>query len=268
MIKQLRHWCLLACFATFTGFFYPAPPSLSAERPPLRQVGLHVGPGYGGKTVALSMGQQLIVTLPLRPHDNNHWYVAYNSGGVLKLIAGPDERRSRKWTPRKYSQEVFYFRRESPGTANLVLDQKYWSKPMILTVVDVSPTPAPPPPPPPPPSPPVKQKLVLRGVHFDFNETSIRRGDAAVLDEAVMTMKENPNAVINVNGYCDSIGSEVYNLRLSEYRGNAVANYLLNSGILATQLRVNGYGKTGFVATNNTAEGRAQNRRVELVPNE
>ena len=47
---------------------------------------------------------------------------------------------------------------------------------------------------------------------------------------------------------------------------NAVANYLLNGGIHATELRVTGYGKTNFVATNKTAEGRAENRRVELVP--
>jgi outer membrane protein OmpA-like peptidoglycan-associated protein len=109
---------------------------------------------------------------------------------------------------------------------------------------------------------------VLRGVHFDFNKAIIRPGDAAVLDEAISTLKANPGVVVNVNGYCDSIGSEDYNLRLSEYRGNAVANYLLSGGIQATQLRVHGYGKTGFVATNRTSEGRAQNRRVELVPEE
>lgn len=109
---------------------------------------------------------------------------------------------------------------------------------------------------------------MLRGVHFDFNKYNIRPGDTAVLDEAVTTLKANPNVVINVNGYCDAIGSVDYNLALSERRGNAVANYLLNGGIQATQLRVHGYGKTGFVATNRTAEGRAQNRRVELVPEE
>ena len=109
---------------------------------------------------------------------------------------------------------------------------------------------------------------MLRGVHFDFNKAIIRPGDAAVLDEAVTTLKANPNVVINVNGYCDAIGNEEYNKSLSRKRGNAVANYLLNSGIQATQLRVHGYGKTDFVATNKTAEGRAQNRRVELVPEE
>ena len=130
------------------------------------------------------------------------------------------------------------------------------------------PAPPPPPPPPPPAPPPVREKLILRGVHFDFNKAIIRPGDAAVLDEAVTTLKANPGVVIDVNGYCDAIGGVEYNQRLSERRGNAVANYLLNGGILATQLRVHGYGKTGFVATNRTAEGRAQNRRVELVPEE
>jgi outer membrane protein OmpA-like peptidoglycan-associated protein len=112
----------------------------------------------------------------------------------------------------------------------------------------------------------VAQKIVLRGVHFDFNKAIIRPGDAAVLDEAITTLKANPNVVIDVNGYCDAIGSMEYNLKLSERRGNAVANYLLNGGIQATQLRVHGFGKTDFVATNRTAEGRAENRRVELVP--
>jgi OOP family OmpA-OmpF porin len=110
--------------------------------------------------------------------------------------------------------------------------------------------------------------VVLRGVHFDFNQAAIRPGDAAVLDEAVTTLKANPGVVIDINGYCDAIGGYSYNQRLSEFRGNAVANHLLTGGNPATQLRVHGYGKTAFVATNATAEGRAQNRRVEMMPEE
>jgi outer membrane protein OmpA-like peptidoglycan-associated protein len=109
---------------------------------------------------------------------------------------------------------------------------------------------------------------VLRGVHFDFNKARIRPGDAAVLDEAASTLKANPNVTVNVNGYCDAIGSEGYNLKLSDRRANAVVNYLVNAGIPSSQLIPHGYGKTDFVAPNNTAEGRAQNRRVELVPND
>ena len=128
--------------------------------------------------------------------------------------------------------------------------------------------PPPPPPPPPLPPPPVKQKLVLRGVQFDFNKSKIRPGDAAVLDEAVSTLKANPNVTVNVNGYCDAIGGEEYNLKLSERRADAVEDYLEKGGIPASRLIPHGYGKTNFVATNDTPEGRAQNRRVELVPND
>ena len=87
-----------------------------------------------------------------------------------------------------------------------------------------------------------------------------------MLDEAAGTLKQNPNVTVNVNGYCDAIGGDAYNLRLSERRANAVVNYLVRQGIPAGQLIAHGYGKTDFVASNDTAEGRAQNRRVELVP--
>jgi OmpA-OmpF porin, OOP family len=126
---------------------------------------------------------------------------------------------------------------------------------------------APPPPlPPPPPPAPVQQKVILRGVHFNFNKYYIRSVDKPVLDEAAETLKANPNVKVYVNGYCDAIGSASYNLRLSQRRADAVAAYLEDQGIPASQLIPQGFGKTGFVATNRTAEGRAQNRRVELVP--
>ena len=109
-------------------------------------------------------------------------------------------------------------------------------------------------------------KLILRGVHFDFNKAIIRPGDAAVLDEVASILKANPNVTVDVNGYCDAIGSVEYNLRLSERRADAVVDYLVNAGIPASRLIPHGYGKTNFVAPNDTPEGRAQNRRVELVP--
>jgi OOP family OmpA-OmpF porin len=103
-------------------------------------------------------------------------------------------------------------------------------------------------------------------VHFDFDESTIRPGDAAVLDEAAATLKANPTATVNVNGYCDAIGSVRYNQKLSERRAAAVVRYLVKAGIPEDRLVPRGYGKTDFVATNDTAEGRAENRRVELVP--
>jgi OmpA-OmpF porin, OOP family len=121
--------------------------------------------------------------------------------------------------------------------------------------------------PPPPPAPPVvQQKITLRGVHFDFNKSKIRPGDAAVLEEAASVLRKNPKVTVNVNGYCDSIGSDAYNLKLSQRRADAVVTYLVEAGIPSDRLIPHGYGKTDFVAPNDTAEGRAQNRRVELVP--
>jgi outer membrane protein OmpA-like peptidoglycan-associated protein len=123
-----------------------------------------------------------------------------------------------------------------------------------------------PPPPAPPPPPVAQQKMVLRGVHFAFNRAVIRPEDTPVLDEAAENIKASPNVKIDVNGYCDAIGGEAYNLKLSQRRAEAVVGYLENKGVPASQLTANGHGKTNFVASNSTAEGRAQNRRVELVP--
>jgi outer membrane protein OmpA-like peptidoglycan-associated protein len=122
------------------------------------------------------------------------------------------------------------------------------------------------PPPPPPPPPPVQERIVLRGVHFDFDKARIRPDAMPILDEAAQILSSHPNVTVDVNGYCDAIGGYRYNLRLSQRRANAVARYLEGKGIAASRLVTHGYGKTHFVATNRTAEGRAQNRRVELVP--
>ena len=273
MIKRsLRQSCLFACFAIVAGFLSAAPASLAAARPAHmpRRVALYLNLQDTGQTVVLPVGEQLVVTLPMKTYNDNYWYVARNWGGGLKLIAGPDERRPTNWrASRRYTSEVFYFRKETPGTAHLVLEQSYWSKPMILKVVDQPfPSPLVSPAYPPASTPPIKERLVLRGIHFDFNKSTIRSGDAAVLDEDASTLKASPNVAVNVNGYCDAIGGEEYNLKLSDRRAVAVVDYLVKSGIPSSQLIPHGYGKNDFVATNDTAEGRAQNRRVELAPNQ
>lgn len=96
------------------------------------------------------------------------------------------------------------------------------------------PPPPPPPPapapvvvmPPPPPAPEVHhEKLVLRGVHFDFNKSNIRPGDAAILDEAAEILKSHPDVNVYDDGYCDAIGSEEYNpqaLAAPRRRGGAL----------------------------------------------
>ena len=107
---------------------------------------------------------------------------------------------------------------------------------------------------------------MLRGVHFDFDRARIRPDAMPILDEAADILKQHPNVNIDVNGYCDAIGGVAYNLRLSQRRADAVVGYLESKGIAGGRLTPHGYGKTDFIATNANAEGRAQNRRVELVP--
>lgn len=126
---------------------------------------------------------------------------------------------------------------------------------------------APPPlPPPPPPPPPPKEKMVLRGVHFDFDKSNIRADSEPILDEAAEALRAHSNLTVDVDGYCDEVGTVEYNLRLSDRRAAAVVKYLAGKGIAADRLIPHGFGKTNFVAPNDTDEGRAQNRRVELVP--
>ena len=131
--RSLRQLCLLGCLAIVAGFFSAAPPSTCAERAPA----IHVNLIDTGRTIALGEGQQLVVHLPLSSrYDDNTWYLVSNSGSGVKLIAGPNELRPKDWTPWGHGSQVFYFKRESPGVANLVLEQKYFSKPMLLKVVD------------------------------------------------------------------------------------------------------------------------------------
>jgi OOP family OmpA-OmpF porin len=83
------------------------------------------------------------------------------------------------------------------------------------------------------------------------------------LDEAAQIMKEEDLSVV-AEGHTDSIGSVSYNLKLSERRANSVRDYLITQGVPADRLEAKGFGKSQPVASNDTPEGRAMNRRVEL----
>lgn len=120
------------------------------------------------------------------------------------------------------------------------------------------------PPPPPPPAPPVKRKIVLRGVNFDFDKSDIRPDARPILDEAIRVLQDEPQIDVTVEGHTDSIGSAAYNQRLSERRAQSVVNYLAKGGIARSRLDPIGFGEDDPVASNDTEEGRAQNRRVEL----
>ena len=75
----------------------------------------------------------------------------------------------------------------------------------------------------------------------------------------------HPGLRLAVEGYTDSVGGDDYNQQLSEDRSNGVRDYLTQQGMAGSSVTAKGFGKTEPVATNDTAEGRQQNRRVELV---
>jgi len=122
-------------------------------------------------------------------------------------------------------------------------------------------------PPPPAPAPPPKgTKLATVGeAFFDFDKADLKPSARDVLADAVKTLKDNPSVHVVVEGHTDSIGSEAYNQRLSERRAQAVKNYLVREGIDASRISTRGYGKSRPVASNQTKEGRAKNRRAEVV---
>ena len=147
---------------------------------------------------------------------------------------------------------------------------RYSTAGLALTVQQSQP-PLPPPPaaqaaaPAPEPAPPMKKKIVLRGVNFDFDKSNIRPDALPILEEACKTLKAEPSIEVSCDGHTDSIGTEEYNMALSKRRANAVRDWLIKCGIPASRLTARGFGKSKPVASNATAEGRAQNRRTELV---
>ncbi len=115
-----------------------------------------------------------------------------------------------------------------------------------------------------PPPPMTAKKIVLRGVNFDFDKATIRSDAEVILDAAVEVLKENSGVQVQVGGYTDATGPEAYNQGLSERRADAVRSYLVSNGVSAGSLTTAGYGESNPVASNDTRDGRAQNRRVEL----
>jgi outer membrane protein OmpA-like peptidoglycan-associated protein len=105
---------------------------------------------------------------------------------------------------------------------------------------------------------------VLRGVNFDFDKANIRSDAEPILDAAASSLQAEQPVSIGVEGHTDSTGSDDYNQGLSIRRATAVRDYLEKKGIDAARMTIEGYGETKPVASNDTEEGRAQNRRVEL----
>jgi outer membrane protein OmpA-like peptidoglycan-associated protein len=104
-------------------------------------------------------------------------------------------------------------------------------------------------------------------IHFAFDRAVIRPQSYPILNDVAAIIKQNESniAKVHVQGHTDSIGSDQYNMALSDRRANAVEEYLVKQGVPASILDSEGFGESKPVATNTTAEGRALNRRVDFV---
>ncbi len=105
-----------------------------------------------------------------------------------------------------------------------------------------------------------------KGIAFKTNSAELTKNSYGTLDDIAALMKKFDKANLEVQGHTDDTGSERRNEKLSQDRANAVVDYLQKKGVAKERLRAKGYGATKPVASNKTKKGRAQNRRVELVP--
>jgi outer membrane protein OmpA-like peptidoglycan-associated protein len=105
----------------------------------------------------------------------------------------------------------------------------------------------------------------LSDVLFDFNKATLRPGAREKLSKVAGIVMAHPGLKLEAEGHADAIGTDAYNQRLSEARADSVRGYLVQQGIPAQTITAAGFGESRPVATNGTAEGRQQNRRVELV---
>ena len=106
--------------------------------------------------------------------------------------------------------------------------------------------------------------ISLEGVNFRTNSAELLDGADEVLDVQAATLDDNVDVLIEVAGHTDSVGDAGYNEQLSQRRAEAVRDYLVSKGVAAERITAVGYGESEPIASNDTAEGRAENRRVEL----
>ena len=107
--------------------------------------------------------------------------------------------------------------------------------------------------------------ISLSDILFDLGQATLKPGAEASVQKISAVLKQYPDHKISVEGYTDSTGSAAFNQQLSENRAMTVRDALVTGGMDSTAISVHGYGKANPVATNATADGRQQNRRVEIV---
>ncbi len=111
---------------------------------------------------------------------------------------------------------------------------------------------------------PIEQKFILRGINFESGSASLTPDSYSVLDQVVKSLMAYPEVKVEIRGYTDSVGGWELNLTLSQRRADSVKKYLTNSGIQSNRLLSRGYGEADPIASNKTAGGRSENRRIEF----
>jgi outer membrane protein OmpA-like peptidoglycan-associated protein len=102
-------------------------------------------------------------------------------------------------------------------------------------------------------------------INFDTGKSIIRNESKTIIEQIVQMMKSNPDLKVGVEGHTDNVGTPASNKTLSEARAKSVVSAIVSQGITGERLSPAGYGQDKPIADNNTEEGRAKNRRVELV---
>jgi outer membrane protein OmpA-like peptidoglycan-associated protein len=106
----------------------------------------------------------------------------------------------------------------------------------------------------------------IHGIYFDFASDHLKPESKPVLDQIAQIMQKYPDWKLSVSGHTDNVGGDSYNLDLSKRRAAAVKQELVaRYHIVPDRLTTNGYGASSPIDTNNTLQGRARNRRVELT---
>lgn len=166
----------------------------------------------------------------------------------------------------------------TPALAVAACDPDLMPKPEPVVAVRAAPAPAPAPvvmAPKPAPTPAPVPKVTwqtkitekpvrLDGASFDVGSSRLQRGDIPGLEDVVKTAVDHPEINFAVEGYTSNTGGEQMNQRLSEERANSVKRYLMGKGVAADRITTKGFGEANPIADNNTAQGREDNRRVEI----
>ncbi|RZJ36109.1 MAG: OmpA family protein [Flavobacterium sp.] len=111
----------------------------------------------------------------------------------------------------------------------------------------------------------IKLTLKENAIRFNIDKSTLTSTAEQNLTKLIPVFKEYPDTNIQIFGYTDSTGSEGHNQKLSEQRAAAVKQYLSNNGIAASRMTTQGMGESDPIATNDSADGRSENRRVEFA---